>query len=48
MRSRGNCPECRLRDVTHVVTEPDAEAVRLCKQCAWAYDFPAQIAEIAE
>jgi hypothetical protein len=43
MRPRGNCPECQLRDVTHVVEQDGAAPVRLCRQCAQAYEHPARV-----
>jgi Zn ribbon nucleic-acid-binding protein len=46
MRPRGNCPECQLRDVTHVVEQDNTASVRLCKQCAYAYDHPARVVEL--
>jgi len=48
MKPRRNCPECHLRDVTHVVVQPDAAPVLACKQCAWSYDYPARITPIDE
>jgi probable F420-dependent oxidoreductase len=38
VRTRGNCPECRLRDTTHTVSDPGATPVDLCGHCASAYD----------
>ena len=46
MRERGDCPECHLRDVTHIVELPDAPPIQVCKQCAWAYEFPAKVVPI--
>jgi hypothetical protein len=43
MRPRGNCPECRLRDVTHIVEQEGQASIELCKLCAWSYEFPARI-----
>jgi hypothetical protein len=43
MRPRGNCPECQLRDVTHIVELTETETLRLCKQCAYCYDHPARV-----
>jgi hypothetical protein len=37
MKARGNCPECHLRDVTHVVAEPGHDERRLCGHCASVY-----------
>jgi hypothetical protein len=39
MKARGSCPECRLRDVSHVVVTVDGERFERCSPCAdnWAY-----------
>lgn len=38
MRPRGDCPECKLRDVSCIVRVPGKEPVRLCAHCASAYE----------
>ena len=38
MRSRGDCPDCKLRDVAVIVRVVGQEPVRLCAHCASAYD----------
>lgn len=38
MRARGDCPECRLRDVACIVQLDDGTTIRLCAHCASAYE----------
>ena len=38
MKARGNCPDCKLRDVSTIVRVPGRPEVRLCAHCASAYD----------
>jgi transcription elongation factor Elf1 len=38
MKQRGNCPDCKLRDVACVVHVPGSEPIRLCAHCASAYE----------
>jgi hypothetical protein len=39
MKARGDCPDCKLRDVEFVVRREGSEPVRLCSHCASAYEW---------